>query len=251
MLLAQFKPKTLCGPSHGSSLLAEAVTFDYYNTLVFHRESRGRGRILVEYLENQGLQHGPWAHQVLYDVFALHDRAYSPLASLEEKNGYYAELAERVFEFMAVPAPRAQARAHAEAIWTILGPTGFEVFPEVAETLRSLRERGLKLAVISNWQSGLRHFCSELGIASHFDHILSSADVGIEKPDPRIFLEASALLGVPPERILHVGDTHLDDYVGGESAGLRVALLDRPGTSASGATQVIRSLTEVSGLVTS
>jgi putative hydrolase of the HAD superfamily len=99
--------------------------------------------------------------------------------------------------------------------------------------------------VISNWQAGLRHFCTELGLGAFLEHVLASGDLGVEKPDARIFLEACESLGTAPERTLHVGDTHVDDYVGASSAGLRVVLIDRTGSSGWGDVPTIRDLSEL------
>ena len=120
---------------------------------------------------------------------------------------------------------------------------------EVADVLEELRGEDLPLAVISNWQRGLRHFCQDLGLSHFFEHILGSADLGMDKPDELIFHEASRLLGVAPERILHVGDTPVDDYQGGEAAGMQVVLIDRQGAVDPPAARVIRSLAELTGLV--
>lgn len=83
--------------------------------------------------------------------------------------------------------------------------------------------------MVSNWQRGLDCFCEELGIAQYFDVIMSSADVGYEKPDPRIFTEALARLRTPPEGTLHVGDSINDDIEGAKAAGLDALLVDRRG----------------------
>jgi HAD superfamily hydrolase (TIGR01549 family) len=199
----------------------------------------------MEYLEGQGLQPAPWEHEVLYDIFDSHDGAYSPAAPPHERQAYYAELAGRVFDRMGIRASTTMAAEHADALWAILGPACFDVFPDALETLQALRARGVPLAVVSNWQSGLRHFCAEIGLADYFDYVLSSADLGVQKPDRRIFLEACARLGVPPERTLHVGDTYLDDYIGGEAAGLQVVLIDRPGDSDVRDARAVRSLSDL------
>ncbi|MEJ2206975.1 MAG: HAD-IA family hydrolase [Gemmatimonadota bacterium] len=227
----------------------DAVTLDFYQTLVFHRDGRGRGRVLMEYLERQGLEPAPWEHQILYDVFGHHDEAYSPHGSPEEKRAYRTALAGRVFERMGIRLASAAVGAHADALWQILGPASLEVFPDVIETLQALRARGLPLAVVSNWQSGLPHFCTELGLGSFLDHVLASGDLGVEKPDTGIFLEACERLGVPPERTLHVGDTYLDDYVGATSAGFQVVLIDRFGGAQPGDAPTIRDFTALLELV--
>lgn len=227
----------------------EAVTLDYYNTLVFHRTGEGRGRVLMEYLEDQGFTPAPWEHQVLYDVFELHDEAYSPTAPETERDAYYVALAQRVLSRTGTGASATDAARHAEALWRILGPASFAVFPDAPAALHELRAQGVPLAVISNWQRGLRHFCQELEISDFFEHILGSADLGVAKPDERIFREACGRLGVPPDRVLHVGDTLVDDYLGGRAAGVEVALIDRRDAGDPGAERVITSLSELPGLV--
>jgi putative hydrolase of the HAD superfamily len=104
------------------------------------------------------------------------------------------------------------------------------------------------MVIISNWQSGLRHYCHELGIARFFDHIIGSADFGVAKPDSRIFREASRRLGIAPSRILHVGDSHDADYFGGEGAGFQVLLIDRASRT-SPPLRSIPSLSQIVGLV--
>lgn len=227
----------------------EAITFDFYNTLVFHRDGRGRGRLLVEYLEAHGFRPAPWEHAVLYDVFENHDTDYAPEASREARDEYYARLAQRVFRRLHLGASERDVSRHAAALWEILGPACLGVFPDVPGTLRGLRSAGYPLALISNWQCGLRHFCAELGLAEHFEHVLGSADLGVAKPDARIFAHACERLGVAADRVLHVGDTLEDDYIGGRSAGLSVALLARDGGPEPAASTVIRSLAQVPAIL--
>jgi putative hydrolase of the HAD superfamily len=150
---------------------------------------------------------------------------------------------------MQVRVSTRQVERHAAAIWEIMGPGGFELFPDVLDTLTALRERALPLAMISNWQCGLRHFCEELGLSGFFDYILGSADLGVAKPDPRIFHDACRRLGVMPAHVLHVGDSFVDDYAGGESAGMNVALLARGGDADPLALNVIDGLAELPDLV--
>ncbi len=223
----------------------EAITFDFFDTLVFHREGRGRGRLLMEYLQAHGLRSAPWEHHVLYDVFESHDTEYSPEAPQDQRDEYYALVAQRVFERLKVPASEEDAARHASSLWQILGPACFDVFPDALEALRTLTAEGYPLAMISNWQCGLRHYCSELGLFQYFDHILGSADLGVAKPDGRIFADACSRLGVPADRVLHVGDTLADDYEGGEAAGLLAVLVDREPGATPRAARVIHGLDEL------
>lgn len=205
----------------------DGITFDFYNTLVRHRTGQGRGASLMDYLEGHGLESDPWEHQVLYDVFEPHALEYPLGGSPREKQTYLERFAERVFRRLNVRAAVGAAAEHAAAVWKRLGPGAFAVFPEVQEVLRGLRARGLRLAVVSNWQCGLGYFCTELGLGGRFDHVLASAEVGAAKPDPAIFADACDRLGLPPKRALHVGDSPIDDVQGATEAGLQAILLRR------------------------
>jgi len=224
----------------------DAVTFDFFNTLVFHRDGRGRGPTVMEYLAAHGFESAPWRHEILYEVFAGYDRFDGPSAPEEEQRAHRIALAKRLFERLEIAAADGDAERHADALWRLLGPECLTVFSDVAASLDALRSQGLRLAIVSNWPCGLEHFCAELGLSGYFDAILCSAEVGAAKPDPRIFAEAVARLRVDPARVLHVGDTFVDDYEGAAAAGLRAVLIARNAEPPAGA-PVIRSLAELTG----
>ncbi|NNG17467.1 MAG: HAD family hydrolase [Gemmatimonadales bacterium] len=205
----------------------DAVSLDFYGTLVHPRTGSGRGATLMEYLKAHELKSDPWEHRVLYDVFARHGQDYAPEASDAERERYLVDFARRVFARLGVEAPPGAADAHARAIWQLLGPSSLAVFPDVTATLRVLQQAGYPLVIISNWQCGLSHFSVELGFGKAFRHVLASAELGLAKPDPAIFLEAARRLGLPPGQILHVGDTYDDDFEGATAAGFQAVLLCR------------------------
>jgi putative hydrolase of the HAD superfamily len=203
-----------------------AVTFDWYGTLARHRGSIGRTRAFQNYLDAHGLS-AEWYPRIIYDVFEYYADAYSPSASAGDKRAFWIEFTKRLFRQASVRGMAVEAADHADAVRDIFGATCFELFPEVPAVLAGLRERGLRLAIVSNWQRGLHHFCHELDVAASFDAIISSADVAAEKPDPRIFAEALRRLGVSPADAIHVGDTIRDDVDGARAAGMHAVLVDR------------------------
>jgi putative hydrolase of the HAD superfamily len=101
--------------------------------------------------------------------------------------------------------------------------------PEAPAVLRTLRSRGLRLAVVSNSNGSVAELLGSLGLADAVDTIVDSGLVGAEKPDPKIFAYAAAALGVPPESAVHVGDLYSVDVVGARAAGCRAILLDPAG----------------------
>lgn len=95
--------------------------------------------------------------------------------------------------------------------------------PPLFETLRA---RGLKLAILSNWDSRLHRVVDGLGWRGYLDHVFVSADLGVEKPAPAIFSHAATALGCAPGEILHVGDSIEHDVAGALAAGWHAAWLD-------------------------
>lgn len=121
----------------------------------------------------------------------------------------------------------------------------WEYFPEVPSVLEGLRERGCKIAVVSNFDSRLPGILHALGIHDKMDAVVYSTEAGSAKPDSAIFRRALAALGVAPERAIHVGDNVSADVGGAVAAGLEGVLLRRGNPSAAGAAKVIRSLDEL------
>jgi putative hydrolase of the HAD superfamily len=103
----------------------------------------------------------------------------------------------------------------------------WRVYAEVRPLLQTLRVRGVKLGVISNWTGDLEDVLRSVELHHEFDFILDSAHLGWEKPHPEIFHEALRRAEVAPQDALHVGDSPGHDVDGALAAGLRAALLDR------------------------
>jgi putative hydrolase of the HAD superfamily len=98
----------------------------------------------------------------------------------------------------------------------------FEPEPGAVEAVAELERLGLRLAVVSNWDVALHDYLEELGLADHFATVVTSAEAGTPKPDPRIFELALERLDVRPERALHVGDSEADEE-GARAAGMAFA----------------------------
>ena len=124
-------------------------------------------------------------------------------------------------------------------------PGSWSIYSDVPDVLANLEERGLLLAVVSNWDSHLPALLEGLGLARKFRAVSVSAIEETGKPDPEIFLRTCARLAVAPEESLHVGDSLAEDYEGARAAGLRALLLDREGRYPDVADR-IRSLGELS-----
>ena len=123
----------------------------------------------------------------------------------------------------------------------------YRPFPDVLPALRSLREQSNTLAVVSNWDPALPTLLAELGLAEFFNFILPSAEVGVEKPDVRIFKLALQRLGLEPQEIVYIGDSYEADVVGARAVGITPILLDRKGKTRYQDVVCISSLAELFG----
>ena len=125
----------------------------------------------------------------------------------------------------------------------------WRLFPETLDTLAALKQRGLKLAVISNFDSRLFQILSGLGVASHFDSIVISSRSGYAKPAPEIFHQALARHQTKAGEALHVGDSPEKDAAGARNAGLVGVLLDRKAKVKSNSFPRVRTLTGLLPLI--
>jgi putative hydrolase of the HAD superfamily len=105
----------------------------------------------------------------------------------------------------------------------------WEVFDDVVPTLEALRTDGVRLGVVSNWDSRLPSVLERLGLAAFFGTITVSSVEGVEKPDPRIFERALGRLGASAPSSIYVGDLPEIDLEGARAAGLFGVLVDRDG----------------------
>lgn len=93
-----------------------------------------------------------------------------------------------------------------------------KLFPRVEETLEELKSRGLKLAIVSDMNTEIQlEKLHHLKIAQYFDAIVTSEEVGIEKPHPSMFHTALYRLGLLAKNVIMIGDNPNKDIVGGEA----------------------------------
>ena len=139
--------------------------------------------------------------------------------------------------------PRDRMRQH------LLDLFKMTVYPDAESALGQLRQRGLALGVVSNYNALLREQLAELGLEDWFSVIVNSADFGEAKPHPGIFLEGVKLLGASPERVLYVGDDLQSDYYGAQQVGLHAVLLNRDSVAIPTDVRAIATLNELPGLL--
>jgi HAD superfamily hydrolase (TIGR01509 family) len=103
-------------------------------------------------------------------------------------------------------------------------PEGWLPYPDAVETLTEAKDRGIATALISNISFDIRPHLDAAGLLDHLDAVVLSYEVGLIKPDPRIFALACEKLSVDPARAVMVGDHAADG--GGSALGVRTFFVD-------------------------
>ena len=137
---------------------------------------------------------------------------------------------------------------HATARRAMMGALEFRPFDDVVPGLRALRERGLTLVVVSNWDCSLPDWLGPPGLLELVDRVVTSAVVGAAKPDPRVFRRALELAAVDRAEVVHVGDSLDNDVEGARAVGIRAVLLQRDGARPPDV-ESVRSLSELPALL--
>jgi HAD superfamily hydrolase (TIGR01662 family) len=102
-----------------------------------------------------------------------------------------------------------------------------ELLPGARDLLIALRERGCKIGIVSNGFAATHHDkIDRLALRAHIDALFLADEMGMVKPDPRVFAHACAVLGSEPQRTAMVGDRYDRDVTGAHEAGLFTVLID-------------------------
>jgi putative hydrolase of the HAD superfamily len=152
--------------------------------------------------------------------------AGTPEAALNElEKGWWRNLVEAVFTGLG-SFPRFD-QFFDEIFELFRGREFWRVYDDVAPTLTELERLGLKLGVISNFDSRLYDVLSACSLGHFFDSVHVSTRVGAAKPDPAIFRAAVNHYAVEARQAWHVGDSLREDVEGAMAAGVNAILLDR------------------------
>lgn len=164
-----------------------------------------------------------------------------------------AELLQRALAALGAAATL-QAIDAAAAAFSTSATGGLELFDDARALLPSLRYRGYAVGVVTNSlfaASGLEAAAARLGIAGYLHVIITSADCGFAKPDPRPLLLALDRLGCGPADAVFAGDRIETDVAAALAAGVTPVLIDRPGRDATPAPGVLHvaHLASINGIL--
>jgi putative hydrolase of the HAD superfamily len=138
------------------------------------------------------------------------------LAGIWKVRDKSAELHRAAYTGASRQVPLPDPRLHDALYDRHMAPAAWSPYPDAAEVLDTLRERGVAVGVVSNIGWDLRPVFREHGLDPYVGAYVLSYEHGIQKPDPRLFKAACDALGVAPEDTLMVGDDRRAD--GGAAA---------------------------------
>jgi putative hydrolase of the HAD superfamily len=105
-------------------------------------------------------------------------------------------------------------------------PTNWQLKPEATAALHRLKEKGLGLGVISNFDSRLYRILETLELKPLFDSITISSEAGFAKPRREVFEMALAKHRLQPAEAMHVGDSVRLDFEAAAAVGMSAVLVD-------------------------
>jgi len=119
------------------------------------------------------------------------------------------------------------------------------VYSDVKDSLRRLKEMGLKLGVVTGgYELDIGQILPRAGLEQFFDVCVGYDTIGKRKPDPEAFKHALKQLKVKPEEAIFVGDHLEQDYLGAQKVGMKALLIQREGNPTAGV-KAITSLKEI------
>jgi putative hydrolase of the HAD superfamily len=208
--------------------MIKAICFDFFNTLAGYSPSREQ--LYVDVCAANGINLDPkiLARKIyIADMYWRDENRKSPM---EKKNKllqflFYIKYISRVLQESGVKANSILAVKILLRMKQIKWE--FVNFNDSIPTLKSLKEKGYKLGLISNVDKNIETTYKSLGILDYLDFNVTSGEAGCEKPDPGIFQTALAKGNISAEETLFVGDQYDLDIVGARNAGIKAILIDR------------------------
>ncbi len=194
----------------------KAVVFDFDNTLERWRsfEDEAEFHLAGEIAEQFGLDAAAFKEE--FDRIKV---GYLLSTSLPQDYGRDVWFAETFAHFGLFDMDVAPFVEH---YWNILIPL-VELFPGTIQTLEFLKEEGFLIGMLTDQDGSTREYkqrrLDKLGITAYFDAILSSEELGVNKPNPRLFQEIARRLRVRCDECMMVGDNPPKDLITAKELG--------------------------------
>ena len=198
-------------PSMTSANRPEAILFDAGGTLIL-QDPEEMSRRLGAVIDPTS------AHRAHYEAMA----EYSDLRLAGEDVDWDWWM-ERYFTILGVVDPylAGEKTDHGYGLWN-------HALEGVGNAVEQLRDSGVRVGVVSNSDGSVRGSLGTAGLLDLFEFVIDSHEVGVSKPNPKIFHTALDRMDLEPSKAWYVGDSVFHDVNGARGAGLSRALLVDP-----------------------
>ncbi len=208
--------------------MIQAIFFDLYGTLAgfqpdrFQIQSQACAEFGIE-VTPEGILQG----YALADAFMSEQNAVQPVRTLSpaDRDEFFAEYERRVLRGCGVELSVQQAAEVWKAVREV--PYHMARYDDVLPAFDLLKQQGFTLGLISNMNAPGNQLAEDMGLSPYLDLVVTSGEVGMEKPHPPIFHEALRQAGVDASHATHVGDQLSSDVDGARNVGIQPILLDR------------------------
>jgi putative hydrolase of the HAD superfamily len=201
----------------GETLLAPHPSFDelFSGVLADHGDGASPSEV------RQALERIAPTFSEIVDKMAV--SAWS--TSAEASRRFWGHLYARALKELGIEDPSGKL---ADALYSkFTRYESYRLFPDAVPTLAALKESGLLVGLISNFEEWLEGMLIEMEVARLFDLMVISGKEGVEKPDPAIFQLALDRSGVAADQAVYVGDHPRIDADGARAVGMGAVLIDR------------------------
>ena len=204
------------------------------------------GQFGLHFLPENRLRAARWEHYYFAESPELHEDE----AAFPEQPSFWANYGRR--RLIMLGASPEQAAEFAPLVTRLM----FESYKPVdtiptdlIDTLKTLKEQGYILGVLSNRKASYSDYLAERGLSEYFSLAVFAGEAGIYKPDPGVFHYLLEKAGVSAEESMYIGDNYYADVVGAREAGMAPVLLDINGLFEEPGCPVIKSHSQILSLL--
>ncbi|UCD54364.1 MAG: HAD-IA family hydrolase [Dehalococcoidia bacterium] len=202
--------------------MIKAVFFDWLNTIA-HPEP-DRHELFSKVAQELGIELPPQKLIKAIHVAESQVPAGAPPRWSEGKDeGPFIRYQEVLSTELGVKMPRETMLEFTRRISRLVrgGSVTWVLYDDVLPTVKTLKKRGLILGLISNLIIG------KVELESYLNFIVTAKEIGVDKPQPPIFLAALERAGVNASEAVYIGDQYETDVVGARGVGIKPVLIDR------------------------
>jgi putative hydrolase of the HAD superfamily len=210
--------------------MIKAIFFDWFDTLAHYKPSREEvhSQVLDEFGIKMASSALIPAIQVA-DKYILGENSISPV---EKRN--HKERVEVYLNYNNIMLAEAGIKVSRELHLKILRreqqlfkKMTFVLFDDVLPIMCLLKKRKLIQGLITNASENIISVYNKLGLEPYLDLVVTSEEVGVDKPEPAIFLTALKRARVSDSEAIHIGDQYDSDVAGAIATGITPILIDR------------------------